>query len=306
MSLNLNLKWFDEEIKGAAVAIGIFDGVHQGHQLLLERARAQCELVVALTFYPHPTAILAPEKEPTFLLTLEDRVAQLRLSGADSVALYPFTAEFASLSAESFIEEVLIKALGAKHVVVGSNFTFGYRASGNVALLATRKEFSLDVVPLIESGGATISSTRIRAMIKDGEVEQAAEFLTRGHQLVGEVVHGEKRGRQIGYPTANLALDAKATIPKEGVYAGWLTVGTTRWAAAISIGRNPTFPAVGGERAIQVEAYAIDEQDLDLYGQQARLEFGRFLRPTLKFDSLDQLLAQMKIDVDQARIFCSQ
>jgi riboflavin kinase/FMN adenylyltransferase len=306
MSLNLNLKWFDEEIKGAAVAIGIFDGVHQGHQLLLERARAQCELVVALTFYPHPTAILAPEKEPTFLLTLEDRVAQLRLSGADSVALYPFTAEFASLSAESFIEEVLIKALGAKHVVVGSNFTFGYRASGNVALLATRKEFSLDVVPLIESEGATISSTRIRAMIKDGEVEQAAEFLTRGHQLVGEVVHGEKRGRQIGYPTANLALDAKATIPKEGVYAGWLTVGTTRWAAAISIGRNPTFPAVGGERAIQVEAYAIDEQDLDLYGQQARLEFGRFLRPTLKFDSLDQLLAQMKIDVDQARIFCSQ
>lgn len=306
MSLDLDLEWFDEEIKGAAVAIGIFDGVHQGHQLLLERARAQCELVVALTFYPHPTAILAPEKEPTFLLTLEDRVAQLRLSGADSVALYPFTAEFASLSAESFIEEVLIKALGAKHVVVGSNFTFGYRASGNVALLATRKEFSLDVVPLIESEGATISSTRIRAMIKDGEVEQAAEFLTRGHQLVGEVVHGEKRGRQIGYPTANLALDAKATIPKEGVYAGWLTVGTTRWAAAISIGRNPTFPAVGGERAIQVEAYAIDEQDLDLYGQQARLEFGRFLRPTLKFDSLDQLLAQMKIDVDQARIFCSQ
>ena len=306
MSLNLDLKWFDEEIKGAAVAIGIFDGVHQGHQLLLERARAQCELVVALTFYPHPTAILAPEKEPTFLLTLEDRVAQLRLSGADSVALYPFTAEFASMSAESFIEEVLIKALGAKHVVVGSNFTFGYRAIGNVALLATRKEFSLDVVPLIESDGATVSSTRIRAMVKEGEVEQAAEFLTRGHQLVGEVVHGEKRGRQIGYPTANLALDAKATIPKEGVYAGWLTVGTTRWSAAISIGRNPTFPAVGGERAIQVEAYAIDEKDLDLYGQQARVEFGRFLHPTLKFDSLDLLLAQMKIDVDQARIFCSQ
>ncbi|MBM3719444.1 MAG: bifunctional riboflavin kinase/FAD synthetase [Actinobacteria bacterium] len=301
MNPSNQLIWHESEIRGGAVAIGIFDGVHQGHQLLLERARSQSERVVALTFYPHPTAILAPEKEPTFLLSLEDRVAQLRLTGADSVAVHPFTKEFAALTPDQFIEEILIGALDSKHVVVGSNFTFGAKASGDVTTLSDRKEFSLDVVSLAEKLGEAVSSTRIRKLIRDGAVEMASELLTRAHQLTGEVVHGEKRGREIGYPTANLALDPKATVPKEGVYAGWLTVGTSRWQAAISIGRNPTFPKANGERAIQVEAYAIDEVGLDLYGKDARIEFGYLLRETLKFDSLDALLAQMRDDVNQAR-----
>lgn len=301
------IQWRDERIEGSAVAIGIFDGVHQGHQKLIERARAHSESVTALTFFPHPTALLAPEKEPTYLLTLADRVLQLRLSGADSVAIAPFTEEFARMSAEEFIEEILIRELKASHIIVGENFRFGAKAQGDVALLRSRPEFVTEEVPLvtgvpIDSGNVeTISSTRIRALIKEGHVVQASEYLTRPHQIVGEVIHGEKRGREIGYPTANLGYDAKATIPKDGIYAGWLTVDTYRWQAAISVGRNPHFPKEGGERGVQVEAYAIDKEGLDLYGQMARIEFGYRLRETMAFASLEDLLAQMRIDVDEAR-----
>lgn len=310
------LLWRDQIKKGGAVTIGIFDGVHRGHQLLLERARTfiesnpldqnplandQLDNVVALTFYPHPTALLAPDREPTFLLTLEERITQLLLHGADAVAIHEFTQEFANLTAEEFIEEILIKELQARHIVVGANFTFGHKALGNTKLLASRKEFSLDIVELEEDVDQVISSTRIRALIKNGEVESAHQLLTRPHQLSGEVIHGEKRGREIGYPTANIKTESKASIPSEGVYAGWLSVGTHRWQAAISIGRNPTFPKTDGERAIQVEAYAIDQEGLELYGQVAQIEFGFHLRETLKFDSLDELLTQMAIDVERAR-----
>lgn len=295
------IQWRDERIEGSAVAIGIFDGVHQGHQKLIERARAHNERVTALTFFPHPTALLAPDQEPTYLLTLTDRVLQLRLSGADSVAIAPFNEEFARLSAEEFIEEILIKELKASHIIVGENFRFGAKAQGDVALLRSRSEFVTEEVSLVTGDAETISSTRIRALIKEGHVVQAGEYLTRPHQLVGEVIHGEKRGREIGYPTANLGYDAKATIPKDGIYAGWLTVDTYRWQAAISVGRNPHFPKAGGERSVQVEAYAIDKEGLDLYGKMARVEFGYRLRETMAFASLEDLLAQMRIDVDEAR-----
>lgn len=300
------LLWRDQVRRGGAVTIGIFDGVHRGHQLLLERARAfnqsdPAESVVALTFHPHPTALLAPDREPTFLLTLEERITQLLLHGADAVAIHEFTEQFANLTGEEFIEEILIKELQARHVVVGANFTFGHKALGNTELLASRKEFSLDIVELEEDVEDVISSTRIRSLIKSGEVEIAHQLLTRPHQISGEVIHGEKRGREIGYPTANVKADSKATVPSEGVYAGWLSVGTHRWQAAISIGRNPTFLKVDGERAIQVEAYAIDQVGLELYGQMAQIEFGFHLRETLKFESLDELLTQMASDVERAR-----
>ncbi len=298
---SVNLQWRDERIEGSAVAIGIFDGVHQGHQLLLERARQHNPHVTALTFFPHPTALLAPDKEPTYLLTLADRVLQLRLSGADSVAIAPFTDDFARFSSEQFIDQILIEELRASHVVVGENFRFGAKARGDVAMLRSRSEFETEEVPLVEADGGVISSTRIRELVREGHVVQASEFLTRPHQLVGEVVHGEKRGREIGYPTANLGYDAKATVPRDGIYAGWLSVDTHRWQAAISVGRNPHFPKEGGERSVQVEAYAIDQEGLDLYGEMARIEFGFRLRDTVAFASLDQLLTQMRIDVDEAR-----
>lgn len=296
------LQFRDERIEGSAVAIGIFDGVHQGHQRLIEKARERNENVTALTFFPHPTALLAPEKEPTHLLTLTDRVLQLRLSGADSVAIAPFTEEFARITADDFINDILIEELKASHIVVGANFRFGAKAEGDVDLLRSRNEFVTEVVPLVESGEGVISSTRIRELIREGRVVTASEFLTRPHQVVGEVVHGEKRGREIGYPTANIGYDAKATIPRDGIYAGWLSVDTQRWQAAISVGRNPHFPKAGGMRDIQVEAYAIDAgNELDLYGFMARVEFGYRLRETMAFASLDQLLVQMRIDVDEAR-----
>lgn len=279
------------------VLIGIFDGVHAGHQELLKTAKAHGK-VIALTFYPHPTAIFAPERTPMQLLPLEDRVSQLRAHGADEVVVIDFTKDFAALSPDQFIDEILVKKLSATHVVVGENFTFGHKAEGTAHYLqSVDKGFKTTIVKLSQNRGNPISSSRIRGLIFDGDVERASELLTRNHYLVGPVVHGEKRGREIGYPTANIGLDSLACIPADGVYAGWLTVENTKWAAAISIGTNPTFPGVRGR---QVEAYAIDQKDLDLYDKVAKLEFTHRLRDTLKFESLDSLLVQMKADCDQA------
>lgn len=279
------------------VLIGIFDGVHAGHQELLKAAKAHGK-VIALTFYPHPTAIFAPERTPMQLLPLEDRVSQLRAHGADEVVVIDFTKDFAALSPDQFIDEILVKKLSATHVVVGENFTFGHKAEGTAHYLqSVNKGFKTTIVKLSQNRGNPISSSRIRGLIFDGDVERSSELLTRNHYLVGPVVHGEKRGREIGYPTANIGLDALACIPADGVYAGWLTVENTKWAAAISIGTNPTFPGVRGR---QVEAYAIDQRDLDLYDKVAKLEFTHRLRDTLKFESLDSLLVQMKADCDQA------
>lgn len=280
-----------------SVLIGIFDGVHAGHQELIQIAKKHGE-VTALTFYPHPTSIFAPERTPMQLLPLEDRIALLKANGATRVEVIEFTPEFAKLSPDQFISQVLQDQLSADHVVVGENFTFGHKAEGTAKYLQDASHgFKTTIVKLEENRGTPVSSTRIRNLIIDGDVERAAEMLTRPHYLVGPVVHGEKRGRTIGYPTANLGLEQLACIPADGVYAGWLTVGGNRWQSAISIGTNPTFPGVRGR---QVEAYALDQIGLDLYDQSAKLEFGFRLRDTLKFDSLDALLVQMKSDCQQA------
>jgi len=282
----------------ASVAIGIFDGVHLGHQQILAEA-AKFGPVTVLTFDPHPTSVFAPERTPTALLTLSDRITILKENGANAVVVIPFTPEFAGKSPDDFIQEILIDQLGATHVTVGSNFTFGHKAAGNIAYLREHAHgFEVSSVALEENRGNAISSSRIRALIMDGDVERAGELLSRPFYLLGPVVHGEKRGRTIGYPTANLGLAENATIPADGVYAGWLTVGDQRWQAAISIGTNPTFPGIRGR---QVEAYAIDQIGLDLYDQEAKLEFGYRLRDTLKFEGLEPLLIQMKLDCQKAK-----
>jgi riboflavin kinase/FMN adenylyltransferase len=281
-----------------SVAIGIFDGVHRGHQEILAEA-AKHGAVTVLTFDPHPTSIFAPERTPSALVNLQDRIELLKENGAAEVVVLPFTKEFAAMSPDAFITEVLVNQLAATHVTVGANFTFGHKAAGNVDYLKEHAQgFGVSAVHLEENRGSAISSTRIRTLIVDGDVERANEMLTRPFYLRGPVVHGEKRGRTIGYPTANLGLADNATIPADGVYAGWLTVGEHRWQAAISIGTNPTFPGVRGR---QVEAYAIDQSGLDLYDQEAKLEFGFRLRDTLKFDGLDPLLVQMKADCMRAK-----
>jgi len=281
-----------------SVAIGIFDGVHRGHQQILAEA-AKHGAVTVLTFDPHPTSVFAPERTPSALVNLHDRIELLKSHGAVDVVVLPFTKEFAAMSPDDFIEQVLVNQLAATHVTVGANFTFGHKAAGNVEYLKEHAQgFGVSAVHLEENRGSAISSSRIRTLIVDGDVERANELLTRPFYLRGPVVHGEKRGRTIGYPTANIGLADNATIPADGVYAGWLTVGEKRWQAAISIGTNPTFPGVRGR---QVEAYAIDQTGLDLYDQEAKLEFGFRLRDTLKFEGLDPLLVQMKDDCEKAK-----
>ena len=284
------------------VVIGVFDGVHKGHQALLNRAKeiADGRSIIALTFDPHPRAVFAPDSVPPMLTTLADRVELLKIHNADQVAVMKFNEQFAAMSPEKFVEDILVKQLHVSTVIVGKNFTYGSKAAGTVETLIKDGEkhgFTVDVQELA-GGEEVISSSRIRNLVLEGKVEEARELLSRPHRLDGIVVHGEKRGREIGYPTANLGKINAQTIPADGVYAGWLTVGINFWPAAISIGTNPTFE---GDRGRQVEAYALDQEGLDLYDKEASIEFGWFLRPTLKFDSLDSLLVQMKKDCDEAR-----
>lgn len=289
------------------VVIGVFDGVHKGHQVLLNRAKeiADGRSIVALTFDPHPRTVFAPDSVPPMLTTLADRVELLKIHNADQVAVMKFNEQFAAMSPEKFVEDILVKQLHVGTVIVGKNFTYGAKAAGNVETLkasGAEHGFTVDVEELanldLNGGEEIISSSRIRNLVLEGKVTEARALLSRPHRLDGVVVHGEKRGREIGYPTANLGKIDGQTIPADGVYAGWLTVGINFWPAAISIGTNPTFE---GDRGRQVEAYALDQEGLDLYDKAASIEFGWFLRPTLKFDSLDALLVQMKKDCDEAR-----
>jgi riboflavin kinase/FMN adenylyltransferase len=288
---------------GSVVLIGVFDGVHKGHQLLLNRAKeiADGRSIIALTFDPHPMHVFAPDRAPTLLTTLSDRVELLKIHNADQVAVLKFNEKFAAMSPEDFVKDVLVGQLAAATVIVGKNFTYGHKAAGNVDSLINdglKYNFAVDVQELKAGDGEIISSSRIRNLVTNGEVEEARTLLSRPHRLDGVVVHGEKRGREIGYPTANLGNIDGQTIPCDGVYAGWLTVGINFWPAAISIGTNPTFEGV---RDRQVEAYAIDQVGLELYDKNASIEFGWRLRDTLKFDGLEPLLAQMKLDCDRAR-----
>jgi riboflavin kinase/FMN adenylyltransferase len=293
---------------GSVVLIGVFDGVHKGHQLLLNRAKeiADGRNIVALTFDPHPMQVLAPDRAPTLLTTLADRVELLKIHNADQVAVLKFNEKFAAMAPADFVQDVLVGQLSASTVIVGKNFTYGHKAAGNIETLIEDGRnfgFTVDVQDLESGEGEVISSSRIRNLVTSGQVEEARKLLSRPHRLDGVVVHGEKRGREIGYPTANLGNIDGQTVPKDGVYAGWLTVGINYWPAAISIGTNPTF---AGDRARQVEAYALDQEGLDLYDKNASIEFGWRLRDTLKFDGLEPLLVQMKLDCDQARSLTEQ
>ncbi len=284
----------------SVVVIGVFDGVHKGHQDVLTRARAIAgdKKIIALTFDPHPVSIIAPDHAPTLLTTLSDRIELLKIHNADQVAVIKFTPEFAAMSPMDFVEKILVQQLGATTVVVGKNFTYGHKAAGTVQTLAQFPSFETIVLDLAPQDGEAVSSTRIRRFVIEGNVEKARELLTRPHRLDGIVVHGEKRGREIGYPTANLGDIDNQSIPADGVYAGWLSVGIDRWPAAISIGTNPTF---AGVRARQVEAYAIDQVGLELYSRQASVEFGWRLRETVAFDGLEPMLVQMAKDCARAR-----
>ena len=288
------------------VVIGNFDGVHLGHQHVLAQARAEADArslkLVAVTFDPHPMAVLRPEHAPTTLTTLPQRAELLRAAGADAVLALRFDRDMASWTPDEFAQRVLVDGLKAEHVVVGANFRYGNRASGDVASLqayGAGHDFTVEAIAL-DGGPMVWSSTYIRQCIAAGDVEGAAEALGRPYSVRGVVVRGDQRGRELGFPTANVPTAALTAVPVDGVYAGWLTrcdTGET-WAAAISVGTNPTFDGVVGRR---VESYVIDRTDLELYDVEVEVAFVAHVRDMVAFDSVESLVKQMRADVDGIR-----
>ncbi|MEN0127898.1 MAG: bifunctional riboflavin kinase/FAD synthetase [Brevundimonas sp.] len=305
----------------SVVTIGNFDGVHRGHAGVLQRmcldAAAVGASAVAVTFTPHPLLVHRPETAPPLLTGDTDRLELLEATGLDAILLLPYSLEFARQSPEEFVRRYLVEGLGARVVVVGRDVRFGWENAGDLGTmieLGRAYGFSVevieDVVPAESADPGSPedqaadplrrrwSSTWVRELLEAGDVVQAARVLGRPHRLRGEVVHGDARGRELGFPTANLGPDAEGMVPADGVYAGWLRrADGTVLPAAVSIGTNPTFDGV----ARRVEAYVLDRTDLDLYGEQVVLELVERLRPTLRFDGIEPLVTQMHADVDRVR-----
>ncbi len=298
------------ELGRTVVTIGNFDGMHLGHQHVVRRAREVAaevgvDHVVAVTFDPHPIAVLRPEHAPPTLTTIDDRLRLLGEAGVDDVLVIPFSRAIAAWTPAEFIERILLETLHVKAVVVGANFRFGNRAAGDCNLLRSagaEHDFVLEEVSL-DGGPQVWSSTYVRTCLAAGDVSGAAEALGRPFTTRGVVVEGDKRGRELGYPTANVPVRAGAAAPADGVYAGRLTVldgpdaGAT-YPAAISVGTNPTF---AGERERRVESYVLDRTDLELYGREVEVAFVERLRGMVQFASVDELLVAMAGDVAQAR-----
>jgi riboflavin kinase/FMN adenylyltransferase len=294
----------------SVVVIGNFDGVHLGHRRVLSRAREIADergvRVVAVTFDPHPMAVLRPEHAPTTLTSIHERAALLHDAGADAVLAFPFTRQVAGWSPEEFVDRILVDLLHATAVVVGANFRFGHRAAGDVALLTElgrTRDFTTEGIEL-DGGPMVWSSTYVRTCLAAGDVAGAAEALGRPVTVRGVVARGDRRGRELGFPTANVPTgdpgERPAAVPADGVYAGWLRRLDTgeRFPAAISVGTNPTFD---GHRERRVESYVLDRDDLELYDVEVEVEFVERLRGMVRFDSVDELVAQMKDDVARAR-----
>jgi len=269
------------------VAVGTFDGVHLGHREVIRGADT------VLTFDPHPSAVVAPDHAPRLLTDLTVKQELIAAMGVQELVVIPFDAEFAARSAQRFIDDVLVERLGSTRVSVGENFRFGHRAEGDSNLLSADERFGTRVVPLLEVDGEVVSSSHIRGLVLAGEVQRAQRLLGAPFQLRGTVVRGDQRGRELGYPTANLVPEDRLVCPGHGVYA-CLADGR---AAAVSIGVRPTF---GSGRVELVEAYVMDF-DGDLYGQHLRLDFLCRLRGERRFDSAQALVDQMDEDVRCAR-----
>ncbi|MBT2504828.1 bifunctional riboflavin kinase/FAD synthetase [Streptomyces sp. ISL-98] len=292
----------------SVVTIGSYDGVHRGHQLIIgravDRARELGVPSVVVTFDPHPSEVVRPGSHPPLLAPHHRRAELMAELGVDALLILPFTAEFSKLSPADFIVKVLVDKLHAKAVIEGPNFRFGHRAAGDVAFLSElgpTYDYEVEVVDLYvrgeAGGGEPFSSTLTRRLVAEGDVEGAAEILGRPHRVEGVVVRGAQRGRELGYPTANVETLPHTAIPADGVYAGWLTVEGEAMPAAISVGTNPQFD--GTERT--VEAYAIDRVGLDLYGLHVGVDFLAYVRGQAKFDSIEALLVAIADDVKRSR-----
>jgi len=277
----------DAEPRDRHVAIGVFDGVHLGHQAVIDDADT------VLTFDPHPLTVINPDAAPKLIMPFEVKRDVIDGLGVDELVVIPFDKEFSQRSAEDFIEQVLIETLGAKRVSVGENFRFGAKAKGDPEMLASRDEFETRVVPLVEVEGETVSSSRVRALVAAGDVEQAMHCLGAPFMLEGEVVSGDKRGQELGFPTANLVPDDRLVVPGHGVFAAFANGNP----AAVNVGVRPTFET---GRGLLVESYLLDF-DGDLYGKNLRVAFVKRLRGERRFPGTEELIAAMNKDVQDAR-----
>lgn len=289
----------------SVITIGVFDGVHRGHQQTIgytvARARELELPSVLVTFDPHPSEVVRPGSHPAMLTSPTRKAELVEELGIDALCVMPFTQSFSMLPAEAFVHDLLVEQLHAAAVVVGENFRFGHRAIGDVAMLTRLGRsfgFAVESAPLLTADGTVFSSTYVRACVAAGDVAAAAVALGRPHRLEGVVVRGDQRGRELGFPTANLLAERYSAIPADGVYAGHLIrAGDGRaLPAAISVGTNPTF--AGTDR--RVEAYVLDFEG-DLYGERLALDFVAHLRPMLRFDGLDPLIAAITDDVARTR-----
>lgn len=280
----------EAEPRPRKIAIGTFDGVHVGHREVIAGADT------VLTFEPHPLEVLHPQAAPKLLMPFSVKRDVLDGIGVEEMVVIPFDEEFTQITAEQFIEEILIAKLGAEEVSVGENFRFGSKAKGTPEMLAARSEFTTRVVPLVEVGGEAVSSTRIRALVAAGEMEPARECLGVPFMVEGTVVTGDQRGRELGFPTANIVPDDRLVNPGHGVYAAF----ANGLPAAVNIGVRPTFET---GRGVLIESYLLD-QDVDLYGQVLRVAFVERLRGEKRFDSVEELIDQMKLDVEATRRVC--
>jgi riboflavin kinase/FMN adenylyltransferase len=290
----------------SAVSIGKFDGVHAGHravvtELMAIAAREQLAAVV-VTFDRHPLALLSPAQCPSTLVSPEQKLKLIAETGVETTLLLEFNRSLASLPPREFIERVLVSALHARFVLVGRDFRFGARGAGDVTLLRELgDEFGYSVCLIDDvkpDGERRVSSTWIRELLSAGEVTAAGELLGHLPTVRGQVVHGAARGRELGFPTANLSADSEGLIPADGVYAGWLTDADKRYPAAISVGNNPTFDGVAQK---QVEAYVLDETDLDLYDHVVDVSFVERIRGMVAYSGIDPLIEQIRDDVERVR-----
>jgi len=288
----------------SVVTIGNFDGVHLGHRALVERATAAAARrgarAIAVTFDPHPAAVLRPDAVPAALQSLEERVTLLRALGCDEVVVVPFDAAFAAQEPTEFVDRLLVERLAAELVVVGENFRFGRGAAGDVSLLealGVQRGFAVDAVGLVDVGHGPVSSSALRALLAAGDLEAVSRGLGRAFRIEGEVVRGEGRGRTIGIPTANVAVPEGLALPGDGVYACWaVSAGRTRAPAVVNIGWRPTF----GGTARTVEAHLLVDDGPDLYGQRLTLEFAARIRGEQRFEGPEALVAQIRADIDAA------
>ncbi len=280
----------DAEPRPRRIAVGEFDGVHYGHREVIRGSDT------VLTFEPHPLRVVRPEAAPRLLTRLDAKAELIEQLGVQELVVIPFDEGFAQQSPREFIDHILVEKLGATRVSVGENFRFGHLAMGEASMLRADGRFETRVVPLVEVDGEIVSSSHIRALVAAGEVELAARFLGAPFQLRGEVVQGDRRGRELGFPTANIVPDEAYVCPGHGVYVA-RAAGA---CAAVSVGVRPTF---GTGRGVLVEVYLLD-RNVDLYGQLLKVDFLRRLRGERRFDSIDALIDQMHDDVRRTRELC--